>query len=375
MKVGVFTEVYHPVINGVVVSIDTFKKELAELGVQYTVFAPTGRVAEREKDVVRVPSIPVHPDYPLPLPWLSRDFRQIGRLGLDLIHTQHQAVMGWTGLDTARRLGLPIVTTYHTMIVEYVKTYARLLPFGPNLMRWLSRTYCNRVDLVITPSPSMREILQSYGVTTRIEVNPTGIYLAQFQKSHPDLHGAFGIPKERRVLLYVGRLADEKNIKMLLTALSILNQERRDVHLLLVGDGPQRRKYEQLTERLGLDRQVTFIGFLPKEKTNPLFGAVDAFVFPSLTDTQGIVIMEAMAAGTPVIAVDALGPGDIVRDGETGFLTDDDAAEFAQAIGRVLGNFRLAKKLSVNAQKESRKYSAEKTAKRQLELYQSILAR
>ena len=373
IKVGIFTEVYHPTINGVVVSIDTFTKELANLGVESTVFAPSGRGAREEQGVVRIHSIPVHPDYPLPMPWFSKTFRRISRFGLNLIHTQHPAVMGWTGLRAARRLGIPVVTTYHTLIVEYVKTHAKLLPFGPDLMRWLSREYCNRVDLVITPSPSMRRELQKYGVTTRIEVNQTGIYLEDFRHPLDDIRGEFGIPQNHRILLFVGRLSDEKNVKMLLTALSIISYERRDVHLLLVGDGPQRKEYERLARYLGVDRQVTFAGFVPKEKTSTLFGAVDAFVFPSTTDTQGIVIMEAMAAGIPIIAVDALGPGDIIEHEKTGLLTEDDPAEFAQAIVRVLQNKKLASALAANAKNEAVKYSAQETAKRQLALYESVL--
>jgi len=373
LKVGIFTEVYHPTMNGVVVSIDTFKKELAGLGVEEIVFAPTGRGTRPEPGVVRVPSIPINPDYPIPLPTLSRDFRHIRDLGLSLIHTQHPFPMGWTGIQAARRLGIPVVTTYHTLIVDYAKTHAKYLPFGPKLMRWISREYCNRVDLVITPSPSVRRLLQKYGVTTRIEVNPTGIYPEEFHQPDPTFRETFGIPKGRRVLLFVGRLSDEKNIKMLLAAFRIVHHENTKVHLLFVGPGPQRKEYEELCGRLGIAGYVTFAGSQPKDKTNAIFPAVDLFVFPSLTDTQGIVIMEAMAAGTPIVAVDALGPGDIIEDGKTGLLTDDNPSEFALAILKLLGDPLLRKTLGANAKKDVLRYSAAVTARRQLELYRSIL--
>lgn len=374
LKVGIFTEVYHPTINGVVVSIDTFKKELAKLGVQKTIFAPTVRDAKPESGVIRIPAIPINPHYPVPIPIFSYDFRHIRDLNLSLIHTQHPFPMGWAGLRAARRLGIPVVTTYHTLIVEYAKTHGRLLPFGPDLMRWLSRTYCNAVDLVITPSPSMRRELQKYGVTTRVEINQTGIYLNDFRHSTMNVRQEFDIPKDRRLLLFVGRLADEKNIKMLLTAFRIVHHENSQVHLLLVGSGPQEKEYRTIAERLGMAGNITFAGFLPKDKTNTIFPAVDLFVFPSTTDTQGIVIMEAMAAGTPIVAVDALGPGDIIEDGRTGLLTENDAAEFAMAVMKLLGDQTLRKTLAANAKKEAVKYSAEATAKRQLALYESAIA-
>jgi glycosyltransferase involved in cell wall biosynthesis len=374
LKVGIFTEVYHPTINGVVVSIDTFKSGLADLGVESVVFAPASKGNIPRENVVRIPSLPFHPDYPLPLPPLYSD-KEAGILrSLDLIHTQHPFIMGWWGLALARRLGIPIVTTYHTLLSEYVKNYSRLLPFGPRLMQWLSWRYCNKVDLSITPSPSMREILKSYGVSTRIEVNPTGILPDTFQNPHPNIHGEFGIPKERQILLYVGRLANEKNIRLLLTAFSIVSHQIPHVHLILVGDGPQRKEYERLCERMGINPMVTFAGFLPKEKTNTLFGAVDVFVFPSTTDTQGIVIAEAMAAGTPIVAVDALGPGDIIEHEQTGLLCDNDATEFALSIIRVLGNQKLANKLGGEARRRAHRYSVKETAKKQLAIYQSVLS-
>jgi len=373
LNVGIFTEVYHPTINGVVVSIDTFKQELTSLGVDCTVFAPTGRGAQQESGVIRLPSFPIHPDYPLPLPWFSESYRGISQFDFNLIHTQHPFVMGRLGVRIARRLGIPAITTYHTLIVEYAKTHAKFLPFGPNLMRWISRDYCNSVDLVITPSPSMRRELQRYGVTSRIEVNQTGIYLDRFLQPHKNLREEFGIPRERKVLFYVGRLAEEKNVSMLLTALGTMLQETPHVHLLMVGGGPQENEYRRLTDRTGIAGHVTFAGFLPKEKTESLFGAADIFVFPSTTDTQGIVIMEAMAAGTPIVAVDALGPGDIIEDGKTGLLTTNNAAEFAIAILEVLRSSDLAHHLSANAKREAQKYSAQETAKRQLSLYRSVL--
>ncbi len=373
LKVGIFTEVYHPTMNGVVVSIDTFKKELARLGVESIVVVPMSRGAAQEEGVIRLPSLPVNPDYPLPLPWLSPVYNHIALQGLNLIHTQHPFLMGRLGLKAARRLRLPIVTTYHTLIVEYAKTHGKLVPFGPDLMRWISRAYCNAVDLVITPSPSMKRELVRYGVTTRIEVNQTGIYLDDFRHSKLDVRQEFSIPKDRRVLLYVGRLSDEKNIKMLLTAFRIVRHENPQVHLLFVGSGPQQKEYVSLCRRLNILDNVTFAGFLTKDKTNAIFPAVDLFVFPSLTDTQGIVIMEAMAAGTPIVAVDALGPGDIIEDGKTGLLTSNDPADFALAILQLLGHPTLKRSITSNAKKEAQKYSANATAKRQLALYQSLL--
>lgn len=379
LKVGIFSETYHPTINGVVVSIDTFKTELAKLGHEVFVFAPKiPQQGPQVPGVFRLPSIPFPVrEYPIPLPWFSEQIDGIGRLGLDIIHTQHPFFMGHIGLSLGRKLGIPVITTYHTLLAEYVKTY---VPFVSLLARrymiYLSRRYCNAVDLVLTPSGPMREVLQSYGVNKPIEILPTGIYPEEFERSdRKGIRKKYGVPEKSPLLLYVGRVASEKNIEMLLTSFSIVLGKHPHAYLLLIGGGPELADFKRLAGRLGVGRRAIFAGFVKKEETVTHFAAADLFVFPSTTDTQGIVLLEAMAAGLPITAVGIMGPRDIVKDGKTGYLTPNDAAEFSESINVLLKNSGRRHRMGKAAKEEAQKYAAPRMAKRLEGIYLQLTAK
>jgi 1,2-diacylglycerol 3-alpha-glucosyltransferase len=376
MKIGIFSETYHPTINGVVVSIDTFKTELEKLGHKVYIFAPyiPGQ-SPGGLSVFRIPSIPFPVrEYPIPLPWLSEEIRHIERLGLDVIHTQHPFFMGHIGLSLGRKLGIPVITTYHTLIAEYVKTYVPLVSgLAKRYMVYLSRRYCNDVDLVLTPSSPMREVLQSYGVNKPIEILPTGIYPAEFEKDRrKEIRKQYGIPQNCPLLLYVGRIATEKNIEMLLTAFSIVLSKHPNAYLMQVGGGPELTAFKTMASKLGVARRTIFTGFIQKQESVHYFGAADLFVFPSTTDTQGIVLTEAMAAGLPVVSVGILGPRDIVKDGKTGYLTQNDAAEFAHAIDSLLSSVARRHRMGNKAKERAQDFTAPKMAKRLEGIYRQL---
>lgn len=375
MRIGMFTEAYHPTMNGVVVSIDTFAAELRARGHEVIVFAPANRHAPHEAGVVRIPalSLPTNQDYFL----ITASARRVTKIAqtarLDVIHSHHIFRMGSLALATARTLDIPIVQTYHTLLTEY----GHYVPLFQGLVRWYlrwrSRTFLNRVNQVVTPSPSIAALLRSYGVRQPITSIPTGIDLAAFTRPASDAElRRYGIDPGRPFVLFVGRLAAEKNVQLLLNSFLRVHQVLPEVQLVLIGSGPARGQYESWVANNQLSENVAFTGFLPKDVTNRVFGRAAVFGFPSVTDTQGIVIQEAMAAGVPPVAVAKFGPADYIKDGETGLLVPEDEDQFTRALERVLTDHRLRDRLGASARQQARAYARATTAAQLESLYQRL---
>lgn len=366
MRIGIFTECYHPTLNGVVVSIDTFRQVLEKRGHEYFIFAPEtkGWQDYSPDHVFRYPSVAwPEKDYPIALPFLApSQTARIQDLKLDVIHTQHLFTMGRLGLQMGRRLGIPVVHTYHTLITEYTHYLPRipgLRKLARKFVVGISRNYCNNCDQIVTPSPSMKKVLRSYGVKTPIESISTGVNLDDFKDPYDKgyLETKWHIPENQKLLLYVSRVAKEKNLDFLFGAIKILLRRQTDFHLLIVGGGPELKYYQRKVRDWEIEKFVTFTGKQEKAITNRFFGAADVFVFPSITETQGIVITEAMAAGIPAVAVNIMGPSNIIENNEDGFLTPLNIKEFSAKIEELLENANLRKKFGRQAQKNAQKFS------------------
>lgn len=382
MRIGIFTECYHPTLNGVVVSIDTFRETLEARGHEYFIFAPAtyGYRDQNASRIFRHPSFkwPGQKNYPIAWPLFSRkEIAQIHDLQLDIIHPQHLFTMGKFGLRVGRLLDIPVVHTYHTLIAEYTHYVPLFSGLAKNVIVKMSRKYCNRCDQIVTPSPSMKKILISYGVRTPIESIPTGVDLDDLKNPfHPEvLKSKWHIREHHKVLLYVSRIAKEKNLDFLFTCVRRLAQKRDDFHLLMVGGGPELEYYQSKMAKWNLESIVTFTGMQPKEEANRFFGAADIFVFPSVTETQGIVVTEAMAAGIPVVAVNQMGPSDIIKDGVDGFLTSLKKEEFSAKIGKLLDNEDLRKKMGRSGKENAERFSKLNCGLKMEELYERILNR
>lgn len=376
MKIGIFTDSYLPTPTGVAVSVETFRKSLEAAGHEVYIFAPRFKNhKDTNPHVTRYASIflPVRKDAPIVWPILRPDYPAFKKLELDIVHTMHFFTIGTLGLKVAKRLKIPLVHTYHTLYAEYVKDYVPLIPgLARSYMITRSRNYCNQCNLVIAPSPSMGREVKSYGVTVPIKALPTGIDPDAFRSIAPnELRHKYKIRPEGKLILFVGRLGEEKNIKFLIDAFNKV-QEQIDSNLILVGSGPSIEDYKKQVNDLGLNEKVYFLGFLPKPETNQIFGACDTFAFASVTDTQGIVLVEAMAAGTPPVAINKLGPGDIITDGKDGLLTDLNLEHFVAKIVQLLEDDNLRKKLSEVAKKTAQEYAQPKIVEKLITLYENV---
>lgn len=334
LRVGLFTEIYHPVVNGVVASVEALAAGLHRAGLDVLCFAPEMSGAQPEERVVRIPSIPLpgRTPYRLTLPFVRARDRAAVR-SLDVVHVHSPFVTGWMGMRYARRAGVPLVYTYHTQL----EAYAHYVPFERNSTRFaasrLTRSFANRADAVIAPTPAMAERLRELGVTVRIETIPTGIDIAAFAagRRSRELRERAGVREGDRMLLCVCRLAREKNLEVILAALAAANDA--SLKLVIAGDGPRRRDLEQRAKDWGVYGQARFLGAIPRAELPDLYASADAFVMPSTTETQGLVQAEALASGTAVIAADTPQNRDVL--GLAGVLVTPTAAAFAQAFTRL----------------------------------------
>jgi len=373
LSIGFFTEVYRPVVNGVVESVDTLAEGLRERGHSVYCFAPQmpgGNANERA--VFRMPSLPLptNTPYRLTLPLVSR--RNVNNVikRLSLVHVHSMFVTGWTGLRYARRYGMPVVYTYHTQL----EAYTHYVPFEPHATRFaalqLTRTFGNLVDAVIVPTPAMARHLRDMGVETRIEIVPSGIDVERFGAGRRDdaLRARIGARRGDRVLLFVSRLAREKNAELLLRALAETSDPK--LKLVIAGDGPARDELEMLADQLGVAERTRFLGAVAREQLPDLYASADAFVFPSTTETQGLVQAEALASGAYVISADAPSNREVL--GAAGRIVEPTIAAFARAMEEVPGGPHAVAQSRARA--AAARFAVGHQVDRVLELYASLLA-
>jgi glycosyltransferase involved in cell wall biosynthesis len=331
LRVGFFTECYRPIVNGVVASIDALRGGLEAFGVDVTTIAPAfPDFADDRAGVVRLPSFPLPTPtaYRLCVPYVrSADRERVH--DLDVVHTHSPFITGWMGANYARRRRLPLVFTYHTRI----EAYAHYVPFEPHATRaaalQLTRAYANVADAVIVPTRAMEAALRAMGVRSRIAIVPSAIDVAHFAggRRSAAVRALLGADADVPLALVVSRLAKEKNLELAIDALA--QSRRPDARLAIVGDGPHRAALEERVRRAGLGRRVRFTGALPPAALPDVYASGDAFVFPSTTETQGLVLAEALAAGMRIIAVDTAASRDVL--GGNGRLVAADPAALAAA--------------------------------------------
>ncbi len=372
LSVGFFTEVYRPVVNGVVESVDTLAEGLRERGHSVYCFAPQMPGGDgNERAVFRMPSLPLptNTPYRLTLPLVSR--RNVNNVikRLSLVHVHSMFVTGWMGLRYARRYGMPVVYTYHTQL----EAYTHYVPFEPHATRFaalqLTRTFGNLVDAVVVPTPAMARHLRDMGVETRIEIVPSGIDVERFGAGARDdaLRARAGARRGDRLLLFVSRLAREKNVQLLLRALAQTSDPK--LKLVIAGDGPAREELETLADQLGVAERTRFLGAVAREQLPHLYASADAFVFPSTTETQGLVQAEALAAGAFVISADAPSNREVL--GTAGQIVEPTIEAFARAIEETPTRPNDAERQRARA--AAARFAAGHQVDRILELYASLL--
>jgi glycosyltransferase involved in cell wall biosynthesis len=382
MNILFISDVFFPRVNGVSTSINTFATELRALGHQVTLIAPSYTDEDKEEEwIVRVPSHKIYFDpedrlmnfgkLKALLPWI-RDKH------FDVIHIHTPFTAHYVGIHFGKKLDIPVVETYHTFFEDYLHHYLPFIPqfISRKLARTISRRQCNAVDGIVSPSKPMLDVLKQYGIKTPAEVVATGLDDSSFASVDGEhFRMSHDIPLTQPMLLFVGRVAHEKNIGFLLEMHEELIKKHPDALLVITGEGPAEESIKHSIDKLGISNKVRMIGYLDRShELIACYKAADIFVFASKSETQGLVLLEAMAQGTAVVAIAELGTKSILIEGEGVLIAKDDIYDFADKVSILLSD---APKRQMIGEK-GRQYAQEKwgagvLAKKVAKFYKSTI--
>lgn len=341
MNIVIFTNTYTPHVGGVARSVEAFITEYRKLGHRVLVVAPEfSAMPSDETDVVRIGAIQNFnaTDFSVALPFHDRLSDILDEFAPDIIHSQHPFLLGMSALRTARYRKLPLVFTHHTLYEQYT----HYVPGDSVMMQHfaieLATRYANLCDQVIAPSQSIAQLLQQRGVESPIAVIPTGVYLEKFADGDGlSVRQQYGIPADAQVIGHLGRLAPEKNLEVLAQAVASAVCTRAAAHFLVVGTGPSEQAIRTIFANAGMADRLHMAGILQQQQLTDALHAMDIFAFASTSETQGMVLTEAMAAGLPVVAFDAPGVREVVDDGINGLLLQQETSEaMTAALGQLL---------------------------------------
>ncbi|MBS0545086.1 MAG: glycosyltransferase [Proteobacteria bacterium] len=381
-RVLMVSDVYFPRVNGVSTSIATFRHALRACGIEVRVVAPdygTDSGRDDEAGIVRVPGnkVPRDPEDRL-MSWRGTRAAVLREAAnCDLVHIQTPFVAHYAGVAAARRFARPVLLTYHTFFEEYLHHYAPFLPAGllRGLARRVSRSQCDAVDGVVVPSTAMRDRLTSYGVSAPLHVLPTGIPVDAFGAGDgPAFRRTHGIAPGVPVALFIGRVAHEKNIGFLIDVVAAAKATLADLILVIAGEGPAMSDLQSDVARRGLAGMVRFVGYLDRQQQlHDCYAAADAFVFASRTETQGLVLLEAMASRLPVIALAEMGTRDILSTHSGAIVANDDPSAFAAELVSLLNAPVRRKALAAEARHYSLQWTDSSMAERLADLYRDLI--
>ncbi len=378
MNIVMLTNTYLPHVGGVARSVEAFAKQYRRLGHRVLVVAPVfDGQPENETGVVRIPAIQHFngSDFSVALPVSGLLTDQLDRFRPDIVHAHHPFLLGMTALRIARFRELPLVFTHHTLYEQYTHYVPGDSPALQRFVIELAARYANLADQVVAPSESLASLIRDRGVGTPIAVVPTGVEVDQFAAGNGRaIRDHFGIAKEDIVVGHLGRLAPEKNLTFLTEAVGRFMRETSSAHFLVVGAGPSEAEIKALFERTRLSNRLHMTGSLQGQSLIDAYHAMDAFAFASKSETQGMVLTEAMAAGLPVVALDASGVREVVRDKVNGRLLMEESVEtFAEALGWMASRSKPQRaKLAKEIRKTAEAFSIEASAARAIWLYEAL---
>lgn len=377
MRIGMMADVYKPHVSGITNYIALNKRYLESHGHEVFVFTfGDPDYQDDESNIIRSPGLPLlDTGYYVSLRY-GKEARNLVRT-MDVVHVHHPFLSGSLALRYCRARGIPVIFTNHTRYDLYAQAY---LPFladmvGETALETYLPSFCRNCDLVIAPSQGMKEVLRKFGVDSYIDVVPNGVDLRPFQKNvDPIDRSELGFKPEDVVLIYTGRLGPEKNLPFLLRSFAGTAKVYDHVRLLLVGDGKERDNLEDRVRHMNLSSRVFFAGMVPYNQLPRYLAAADAFVTASVTEVHPLSVIEAMAAGLPVLGINSPGVGDTVVSGETGYLIEDeDLAAFTASMVRLVTEHEKRCQMGENARKASQDYDITRTTEVIIDRYRQVI--
>lgn len=375
MKIGMMADTYKPHVSGITNYISLNKYFIEALGHEVYIFTfGDEKKSDDETNVIRSPGLPlIDTGYYLSLRY-NREARNLLQ-SMDIVHVHHPFLSGSLAIRYCRPESIPIVFTNHTRYDLYTQAYLPILPdtVGETAMRAYLPPFCRLCDLVIAPSEGMAKVLERIGVDTHIQVVPNGVDLEPFHheiQSHD--RRSFGIDTEAVLLIYVGRLGPEKNLPFLLRAFGGVSEAFENVNMMLVGDGSEKDNLQALVNHMGLTDKVVFTGMVPYPHIPKYLRMADIFSTASITEVHPLSVIEAMAAGLPVLGITSPGISDSIRDGVTGYLSSNNLASFTAKMVRMVANPAKCKELGRMAQVKSEEFSIRRTSKIMIQIYEDL---
>ena len=389
MRIGIFTDTYTPYINGVTTSVLMLKKALEKKG--HTVYIVTVNaenlkyVIEENGKVIRIPGIPIGIyDYRLTGIYPIKAIKMIKKWNLDIIHSQTEFGIGTFARIISKQLNIPLVHTYHTMYEDYVHyiTHGYFNKSSKKIVEYLTLFYCDKTisELVVPTKKAYELFKQKYKVDRNVYIVPTGIDVEKFYKEkNPKLNidkkrQELGLAKDDFVVLFVGRIGSEKNIDLLLNAMKPLISISKKIKLLIIGDGPDMDKYQDYVKKNKLSNNVIFTGKVPWENISSYYLIANVFTTASHTETQGLTVIEGMAASLPVVAIDDESFTDTVIDGLNGLIFKN-KKEYIKCITSLYNDKNLLHKLSTQARISAETHSSKYFAEQLLDIYKIAINR
>ena len=378
MRIGMMVDLYKPHISGITNHIALTKRFLESTGHEVFVFTfGEEEYQDDEPNVIRSRGLPlIDTGYYFSFRYSLAAQRLLRTM--DIAHVHHPFLSGRLAIRYCMPRGIPIVFTNHTRYDLYTQVYLPMIPdvIGDAFLQAYLPSFCRSIDLVIAPSAGMREVLQRFGVDVPIEVVPNGVELTPFQsRVEPVERSVLGFNPDDVVLIYTGRLGPEKNLPILLRAFAGTAKTYDHVALLIVGDGPERDNLEDRVQYMGISSRVCFTGMVPYEELPRYLAMADAFVTASVTEVHPLSVIEAMTAGLPVLGIYSPGISDIIEDGITGMISQDDIAAFTAKMVRLVTDHDGRQQMGENARQAAEKYGLERTTQVLLNQYLHLIAR
>lgn len=375
MRIGMMADLYKPHVSGITNYISLNKRYLEAAGHEVFIFTfGDQEFADDETNVMRSPGLPLtDTGYYLSFHY-SRKAKALLQT-MDVVHVHHPFLSGRLALRYCRPVRIPTVFTNHTRYDLYAQAYLPLLPeeISETFLQTYMPPFCAAVDLVISPSAGMARILRQLGVTAPIEIIPNGVDLTRFRDNCGDCRADFNFKPDDFLLVYSGRLAPEKNLEFLLNAFVGAAEAVNNIHLLLIGGGPEEENLRKLAAQTSAANRIHFTGMIPYDDLPRHLSMCNAFVTASVSEVHPLSVIEAMASGLPVVGIHSVGVGDTVEDGVTGFLARQDPAAFAAKLTRLCLDPALCRQMGIAARIASEKYDIERTTKIMLSHYEALV--